>query len=125
MQDTEIEDTNWEWKLWKGTARDEGAVMNIRARLGRRLWLTGALWRFVVICVLGVPFALAQTSATAGRVEGTVFVTDSQGPSYVPGAKVTLSGSASLQQETDSQGHYTFAEVPAGTYTQCCRRCLE
>jgi Carboxypeptidase regulatory-like domain len=117
MQDTEIEDPNWEWKLWKGTARDEGAVMNIRARLGRRLWLTGALWRFVVICVLGVPFALAQTSATAGRVEGTVFVTDSQGPSYVPGTKVTLSGSASLQQETDSQGHYAFAEVPTGTYT--------
>jgi hypothetical protein len=90
--------------------------MNIEARLGRRLWLTGALWRFVVIGVFCVPFVLAQTSATSGRVEGTVFVTDSQGPSYVPGAKVTLSGSVSLQQETDSQGHYAFPEVPPGTY---------
>jgi hypothetical protein len=92
--------------------------MNIEARLGRRLWLNRALWQSIVICVLCVPFALAQTSATSGRVEGTVFVTDSQGPSYVPGAKVMLSGGAvSLQQETDPQGHYTFAEVAPGAYT--------
>ena len=45
-----------------------------------------------------------------------MFVTDSQGHSYVPGAKVTLSGSVSLQQETDLQGQYSFAEVPPGTY---------
>ena len=89
--------------------------MNIEARVGRR-WFTGPLWRLVVICVFFVPFGLAQTSATSGRVEGTVFVMDSQGPSYVPGAKVTLSGSVSLQQETDSQGHCTFAGVPAGNY---------
>jgi hypothetical protein len=104
-------------KLRKRTARDEVAVMNIEARLGRRLWLTGAFWRFVVICVLCVPSVLAQTSATGGRVEGTVFVTDSQSPSYVPGAKVTLAGSVSLQQETDSQGHYTFTAVAPGAYT--------
>lgn len=90
--------------------------MNIEARLGRRLRMTSTLWRLVVIFVLCVPVVLAQTSTTSGRVEGTVFVTDSEGPSYVPGAKVTLSGSVSLQQEADSQGHYTFAEVPPGSY---------
>jgi hypothetical protein len=100
----------------KRAGRDEVAIMNIEARLGRTLWSTGALWRLLVMCVLCVPFALAQTSASGSRVEGTVFVTDSQGPSYVPGAKVTLSGSISLQQETDSQGHYAFNEVPPGTY---------
>jgi TonB dependent receptor/Carboxypeptidase regulatory-like domain len=91
--------------------------MIIEARLGRSLWLTGALWRFVVICILCIPSVLAQTGAMGGRIEGTVFVTDSQGPSYVPGAKVTLASSVPLQQETDSQGRYRFAEVPPGTYT--------
>jgi hypothetical protein len=91
--------------------------MNIEARFGRSLWVTGTLWRFVVICVLCVPFSWGETSATGGRVEGTVFVTDSQGPSYVPGAKVTLLGAASLQQETDAQGHYTFSDVAPGAYT--------
>jgi hypothetical protein len=95
----------------------EVAVMNIEARLGQTSWLAGALWRLVVICVLCVPFALAQTTATSGRVAGTVFVSDSQGPSYVPGAKVTLSGATSLQQETDAQGHYTFNDVAPGVYT--------
>lgn len=95
----------------------EVAVMNIEARLGRMFWLTGAFWRWVVMCALCIPLALAQTTPTGGRVEGTVFVSDSQGPSYVPGAKVTLSGTTSLQQETDAQGHYAFAEVAPGAYT--------
>ena len=95
----------------------EVAVMNIEVRLERTLRLTFAFWQFFVIYMLCVPFAFGQTSATAGRVEGTVFVLDSQGSSYVPGAKVTLSGAVSLQQETDSQGHYTFAEVAPGAYT--------
>jgi hypothetical protein len=91
--------------------------MNIEVRLGRTLGLTGVLLQLVAISLICAPFICAQTSATGGRVQGRVFVTDSQGPSYVPGARVTLSGAASLQQETDPQGHYTFSEVPPGTYT--------
>ena len=68
-------------------------------------------------CLILVSSGTAQTSTSTGRVDGAVFVSDSQGPSYVPGAKVTLSGAASLQQETDAQGHYTFTEVAPGTYT--------
>ena len=91
--------------------------MNIEVRLERSFWLTGAIWRLVFICMLCVPFLWSQTAARGGRVDGTVFVSDSQGPSYVPGAKVTLSGGTALQQETDSQGHYTFVDVPPGVYT--------
>jgi hypothetical protein len=97
--------------------RDEVAVMNTELRLVQTLRWTFSFLRLFVFCALCVPFVLAQTSATGGRVEGTVFVTDSEGPSYVPGAKVTLSGAVSLQQETDSQGHYTFPDVAPGAYT--------
>jgi len=96
--------------------RDGVAVMNNEARLERGLWLTRALLKLIAICAICAPLVLAQITTKGGRVEGTVFVTDSQGPSYVPGAKVTLSGTASLQQETDSQGHYTFTDVAAGAY---------
>ncbi|HVP50150.1 MAG TPA: TonB-dependent receptor [Candidatus Bathyarchaeia archaeon] len=76
-----------------------------------------AFWRVFVLCLLCVPFSWGQTSASGSRVEGTVFILDSQGPSYVPGAKVTLSGAVSLLQETDSQGRYTFPDVVPGAYT--------
>jgi hypothetical protein len=82
-----------------------------------RLGISQGILPLIVACLILLSSAAAQTSATAGRVDGTVFVSDSQGPSYVPGAKVTLSGAGSLQQETDQQGHYTFTEVPSGAYT--------
>lgn len=71
----------------------------------------------IAACLVLLSSAMAQTPAPTARVEGTVFVLDSQGPSYVPGAKVTLVGAVSLEQETDQQGRFGFPEVVAGTYT--------
>jgi len=58
-----------------------------------------------------------QIPGNTGTVEGTVFVTDSGGPSMVPGAKVVLTGSSTLQTEADAEGKYSFSAVPPGAYT--------
>ena len=79
-----------------------------------------SLLPLLIACLTLVTSGTAQTaptSATAIGIRGTVFVLDSQGPSYVPGAKVMLSGAVSLQQETDSEGRFSFPEVKAGVYT--------
>src|SRR6185503_14237119 len=60
--------------------------------------------------------ATAQTSASTGRINGTIFVADSQGPSYVPGAKVMLSGARSVEQQADEQGRFTFDQLAPGAY---------
>jgi carboxypeptidase family protein len=73
--------------------------------------------QLIVACLIIVSSAVAQTGAASGRVDGTVFVQDSEGPSYVPGAKVTLSGRVSVEQEADQQGRFSFAEVAPGAYT--------
>ena len=60
-----------------------------------------------------VAFAQENTGSIQGSVK------DSTG-AVVPGAKVSLTGSAlvrSLDATTDSQGEYIFPKVPAGTYT--------
>ncbi len=75
------------------------------------------LIQIFAVCLLLITGAVAQTNAAPGQVEGTVFVVDSQGRSIVPGAKVTLSGAASLAKETDAEGHYKFEGVPSGAYT--------
>ena len=36
---------------------------------------------------------------------------------YVPGAKVILQGSKTVQTETDEKGRYCFQAVEAGAYT--------
>ncbi len=71
----------------------------------------------MAVLIIFVSGAMAQTVTASGRVDGTVFVLDSEGPSYVPGAKVSLSGKFSLEQETDQQGRFSFPEVAPGTYT--------
>ncbi|HVO78577.1 MAG TPA: hypothetical protein VMT39_01040, partial [Candidatus Bathyarchaeia archaeon] len=53
----------------------------------------------------------AQTSTAMGTVEGAVFVVDSGGASYVPGAKVVLQSSETLEAETDANGRYVFRDV--------------
>jgi len=57
-----------------------------------------------------------DTPAGKGTINGTV--TD-QTQAVVPAAKVTLSNSAGLKQETqtDDKGTYTFRNLDAGTYT--------
>jgi hypothetical protein len=58
----------------------------------------------------------AQSTAT-GTVEGAVLVLDSAGASYVPGAKIVLQSSETLETETDANGRYIFHDVAAGTHT--------
>jgi Carboxypeptidase regulatory-like domain len=89
--------------------------MNHRSELAVR---PGRLIQIAVICLFFISGALAQIDGPSGQVLGTVFVMDSQGRSYVPGAKVMLSGPASLeQQQTNAQGQFKFEQIPPGVYT--------
>ena len=72
----------------------------------------------IVLCLVFISNAMAQSTDITCAIKGSVFVTDSGGPSYVPGAKVSLQGpETDLQAETDAEGRYTFCEVKAGTYS--------
>ena len=71
----------------------------------------------IIACLILDCVASAQTGASTGRIDGTVFVVDLQGTSYIPGAKVRLSGAASLEQHTDEQGRFSFDKVAPGPYT--------
>jgi len=71
----------------------------------------------IAMCAL-LPFcARGQSSLRSGIVEGSVSVVDSGGPSVLPGAKVVLKGSTTLETETDSDGKYSFSKVAPGEYT--------
>jgi hypothetical protein len=61
--------------------------------------------------------ARGQGSAKPGTVEGTVSVVDSGGPSVLPGAKVVLKGSTTVETKTDANGKYSFFKVVSGDYT--------
>ena len=71
----------------------------------------------VTLWLVGPGYAGAQSTANTGTVEGAVFVLDSGGTSYVPGAKVVLQSSETLETETDANGHYIFHDVAPGTHT--------
>lgn len=58
----------------------------------------------LVACLILVSSAAAQTGAITVGVNETVFILDSQGPSYVPGAKVTLSGESRLSRTQTRKG---------------------
>ena len=59
----------------------------------------------------------AQSDNDSGRVQGTVFVSDSTGQSYVADATVTLKGPITLETKTSPDGKYSFGDVPSGMYT--------
>jgi outer membrane receptor for ferrienterochelin and colicin len=84
---------------------------------GRLSGVSRRMLSLIAACLILVSSATAQMGATTGQVNGAVFVVDTQGPSYVPGAKVTLSGAVSLEQEADQQGRFSFPEVVLGAYT--------
>ncbi len=90
-------------------------VQAVDARL--RFGLSRIVLLSIVACLIVVPSAAAQTDVSTGQVGGAVFVVDAQGPSYVPGARVTLSGAVSLEQQADQQGRFSFPEVAPGVYT--------
>jgi hypothetical protein len=86
-----------------------------------------SLWARVVSTVVIVPllmtscFALLasgkQIDTVGAKVEGTIFVTDSEGKqSFVPGATVKLTGPVTCATQTDENGRYALAAVPFGTY---------
>jgi hypothetical protein len=77
-----------------------------------------AFTRFAVIlsvCVSNV--WAAQNQASSGTIEVTVVVRNSEGAlSYIPAARVRLSGPTIEEGTTDTQGKYTFKVVTAGKY---------
>lgn len=60
---------------------------------------------------------LAKDAEAAGEVQGTTFVQDSKGQSYIANATVTLKGPAILETATDENGKFEFRDVQPGTYT--------
>ena len=75
------------------------------------------LFLLLLIVWLMAPTYIGAQNAGTGAVQGSVFVMDSEGASYVPGAKVTLQGAKPLQMETDEKGQYAFRDLAPGQYT--------
>lgn len=75
----------------------------------------------IVLCLMASPDSLAQTTAAAAAITGGVFVANSDGPAYIPGAKITLQGPETLQTETDEEGQYSFHKIQPGNYTIVAR----
>ena len=68
-------------------------------------------------CLFATHLLAGQTPVAMGQVQGTAFVQDSMGQSYIVNAKVTLKGPAVMEMETDEGGKFEFREVQPGTYT--------
>jgi TonB dependent receptor/Carboxypeptidase regulatory-like domain len=74
-------------------------------------------WVLSVLFCLAPALTATQTIDLSSQVEGTVFIRDAEGnESFVAGATVKLTGPVSLDTTTDSNGRYSFAAVPAGSY---------
>lgn len=56
----------------------------------------------------------AQTST--GSVRGILVLLGSDGPAYVAGGTVVLTGQLTQQTEADQEGRYAFEDIPLGTY---------
>ena len=82
----------------------------------RGRYFASHLFLLLVIGSLLVASASAQTAVAKGSVEGSIFTLDSEGRSYVPGAKVTLQAPNPLFTETDERGQYGFRELEPGQY---------
>jgi len=86
----------------------------IRVALVRRLQTVAGL---LILLEWFTPIVLGQAKAdTTGRLEGVVFVGDANDRSYVPGAKVLVSGPVMADTETDAAGKYVFAGLLPGSY---------
>lgn len=86
---------------------------------GTRLYGAGkiVLSLFLIFCFASVALARQSNTVTA-KLAGTVVLRDSAGKaSFVSGAKLKLTGPVTLETETDENGEFVFAAVPAGTFT--------
>ncbi|HVN21170.1 MAG TPA: carboxypeptidase-like regulatory domain-containing protein, partial [Dongiaceae bacterium] len=97
----------------KGTAAQLKFMAALRATRYRASYLSLC---FLILWLVGPEYTGAQSTANAGTVEGAVFVVDSGGASYVPGAKVVLQSSETLEAETDANGRYVFRDVAPGSH---------
>ncbi len=88
-----------------------------RNALQRLRYFASHLFLPLLVGSLLAVYAGAQTAAGKGSIQGSVFTVDSQGSSYVPGAKVTLAAPNPLQTETDEKGQYSFPDLEPGQYT--------
>ena len=76
----------------------------------------------VLVSAIIAPRLAAAQDAKDGEIEGLVYTVDSDGGrSVVPGAFVSLIGSAYSQQTiANEQGRYSFRDIAANKYrTQC------
>jgi len=85
--------------------------------LQRLYYFTSHLLVLLLCLSLAVAFASAQSGVTKGSIEGSVFTLDSEGRSYVPGAKVTIQAHKTLETEADEKGQYSFNNLEPGQYT--------
>jgi hypothetical protein len=91
--------------------------MSGQATAAREFEMARNILLLVMLCLCFASVALTQTSVGTTQVAGTVFVADSQGPSYVPGAKVTLlSSTIAIEQDTDPEGRFSFSGLAPGPY---------
>jgi outer membrane receptor for ferrienterochelin and colicin len=72
----------------------------------------------LVLVMANLSASAQQTSTGGATIIGSVYVVNASGEqSFVPGAKVKLSGGVSMQTESDKDGKYSFVAIPRGAYT--------
>src|SRR5271165_2303023 len=97
----------------KGTAAKVKFMAALRTIRYRASYLSLC---FLILWLVGPGYTGAQSTANTGTVEGAVFVLDSGGASYVPGAKIVLQSPSALKTETDANGRYIFHDVAPGSH---------
>ena len=59
-----------------------------------------------------------STHAKTGTLQGLVFTRDADGArAIVPGAKISLTGAATLETDADAAGEFVFTGLAPGSYT--------
>lgn len=75
------------------------------------------LFLLIVLTLAANAQSVPQTTINTGVLRGSVIITDANGPSYVPGATVKLSGSTESEAQTDGEGKFNFSSLQPGRYS--------